>query len=113
MKEFKFDYDEENDNLFVYLDGETSSGAVELGNFVFDFNDKEELVAIEILEATEVLSKLISKIIKLSKIKELKTEIISFRNMKAINFAIRTNDQIETANIVIPRIRNESPSLSY
>ena len=38
MKEFKFSYDEGNDDLFVYLDGSKSEGAVEIGDFVFDFN---------------------------------------------------------------------------
>ena len=34
MKDFKFSYDEESDDLFIYLDGAKSSGAVEIGDFV-------------------------------------------------------------------------------
>jgi uncharacterized protein YuzE len=114
MKSFKFDYDQENDDLFVYLEGSKSKGSVELGSFVFDFDEKENLVAVEIFNAREVLSKLVSKILELSKIKALQANIINFRNMDAIQFKITLEDnRIETANIIIPRIKEESPALSY
>ena len=38
MKDFKFDYDEENDDLFIYLEGKKSAGAVEIGDFIVDFD---------------------------------------------------------------------------
>jgi len=113
MKKFDFDYDEENDDLFIYLEGSKSRGSVEVGSFIFDFDEKENLTSIEILNAKEVLSKLVSKILVLSKIKELKAEVINFRNMEAIQFRITTDTQTATANILVPRIREESPSLSY
>jgi len=37
MEDFKFDYDSENDDLFIYLPKVKSAGAVEMGNFIFDF----------------------------------------------------------------------------
>lgn len=113
MKEFKFDYDKNNDDLFIYLPDSKSAGAVEIGNFVFDFDKNENLVAIEIFEASKVLSKLISKIIELTNIKELKANIINFRNMNAIQISITTDSTNATANLIIPAIREESPSLQY
>jgi len=113
MKDFKFDYDKEHDDLFIYLDRSKSKGAIELGNFVFDFDKNENLVAIEIFEASKVLSKLLAKIIELNKIKELKAEVINFRNMAAIQIKITTDSGQDTANITIPRIKEESPALNY
>ncbi len=113
MEKFNFDYDSENDDLFVYLEGKKSSGAIELGNFILDFDDKYNLVAMQILNVSEVLSKILSKIIEISKIKEIKMEIINFRNMDAIKFKISDNNTEENANILIPHIREESPVLRY
>ncbi|MBU0957732.1 MAG: DUF2283 domain-containing protein [Nanoarchaeota archaeon] len=113
MRDFKFDYDEENDDLFIYLDGAKSKGAVEIGNFVFDFDESENLVAIEIFEASGVFSKLLAKMIELTNIKELKAEIINFRNMAAIQIKITTDSGNDTANITIPCIKEDSPALSY
>jgi len=113
MKDFKFSYDKDNDDLFIYLPESKSAGSVEIGNFVFDFDKDERLVAIQIIEASKVLSKLVSKILELSKIKELKADIISFRNMAMIRIEITTDSAKETANITIPRIKEQSPSLRY
>ena len=110
MKNFEFSYDSENDDLFVYLKGEKSVGAVELGNFVFDFDKKRQLVAFEIIDASETLSKLLSKMLEISKIREMKAELVNFRNMASIRISIDDDN----ATIVIPNIKRESsPALSY
>ena len=114
MKKFKFDYDKENDDLFVYLPNKKSKGAIELGNFVLDFDGKGNLVALQIFEASKVLSKLLSKFFKLAKIKELKINVVNFRNMATIQIRIITDSTKETANIIVPRIRQKkSPALDY
>lgn len=113
MRNFSFDYDETSDDLFVYLEGQKSKGAVELGNFVLDFDEKGNLVAMEILDASKFLSKVLSKMIILTKIKEMKTEIINFRNMDAIRFEITTDSDKATAHILVPHIKEKSPALIY
>ena len=113
MKEFKFSYDKENDDLFIYLPDSKSKGAVEIGNFVFDFDEKEDLVAIQVLEASEILSRLISKIIELTKITEIRADLINFRNMAFIKMEIKSGSEKETINMPIPKIKTESPSLNY
>tara|TARA_Y100000310_G_C20016031_1_gene505184 strand:- start:26 stop:367 length:342 start_codon:yes stop_codon:yes gene_type:complete len=113
MKDFKFNYNEESDDLFIYLPEKKSAGAVELGNFIFDFDSNEELVAIEILEASEVLSKLIKKLIELTKIKSIKAEVIKFRNNDALNIEVEFEGGKEKVPIIIPRVREESPALKY
>jgi len=113
MKEFKFDYDKENDDLFIYLEGAKSKGAVEIGNLVIDFDENENLVGLEIFEASEILSKFLSRVIELSKIKGLEAEATDFRNMASIKLKITTDNFSETTNIVLPRIIEQSPALNY
>ena len=113
MEKFNFSYDTENDDLFVYLEGKKSSGAIELGNFILDFDNNGDLVAMQILNASEVFSRILSRIIEISKIKEIKMEIINFRNMDAIRFSISDNKTEEKTNILIPHIREKSPVLEY
>jgi len=111
MKKFNFSYDEVNDDLFVYLEDNKSKGAVEMGNFVFDFDEQENLVAIQIFEASKILSKIISKIIELTKIREIKAEITNFRNMTAMKIKISTDSSVGEGIIAIPSIKEHSPAL--
>jgi hypothetical protein len=85
-----------------------------MGNFVFDFDEKENLVGMEITDASEVLSKLVSKFLELTNIKELKAEVVNFRNIVTIQLVIITEKGRDTANIIVPRIKQEtSPALIY
>jgi len=111
MEKFNFDYDSENDDLFVYLEGKKSAGGVELGNFILDFDKKGDLVAIQILNISEVLNKFFSKIKDISAVKEIKTDIVNFRNMDGIKFWISTDTSEESVNFLIPHIRERSPVL--
>ena len=85
MKQFKFDYDVNNNDLFIYLEGKKSKGSIELGNFILDFDEKGDLVAIQILNISEILKKFFNKIKNASQIKNIKTEKVNFRNMEGIN----------------------------
>jgi len=113
METFNFDYDSDNDDLFVYLEGKKSAGAIELGNFILDFDKNGDLVAIQILNATDIFAKILSRMIQVNKLKKVQVEIINFRNMDAIKFKIMTNSEEETANILIPHIKEKSPALKY
>ena len=111
MIEFKVDYDLENDDLFVYLDGAKSKGAVEVGNFVFDFGENGDLVAIEIIDAKETLGVLMSKVVELGNIREFRAEATNFRNMASVKFIIADDKMSETANVLVPRVVEGSPVL--
>lgn len=113
MEKFNFSYDLESDDLFVYLEGKKSSGAVELGNFVLDFDSKGDLVAMQIINFSEMLNKFFSKIKEASKISEIRTEIINFRNIDGIKFKIIADGKEETANFLIPHIKEKSPVLTH
>lgn len=112
MKDFKFSYDEVSDDLFIYLEGKKSVGAVEMGDFVFDFDEHENLVALQILNASEVLSKLVSRVISLTHINAIQANVIKFRNMNAIDIHVQLADRKEHVPIVIPRITRSSPVLA-
>jgi uncharacterized protein YuzE len=110
MKEFNFNYDLENDDLFVYLEEKKSAGAIELGNFILDFDEYGNLVAMQILNVSDVFRKILSKI-NPNNINQMQVEIINFRNMDAIKFKVSSDRESETANILIPHIRERSPVL--
>lgn len=45
MKKFEFDYDAQNDDLFVYDKETKSTASVEIGDVVLDFGRSKGLVA--------------------------------------------------------------------
>lgn len=114
MQDFKFDYDVENDSLFAYLENSNSGGAVEIGDFTFDFDKSGNLVAIEIFNASEILNSVLSKMIEIAKLKEFKVEIFNFRNNRTtIRFRVSDGIESEFASIIIPRVTEKSPALQY
>lgn len=115
MIDFKFSYDQDNDDLFVYLENKKSAGAIEFGNFIFDFDEKGNLVAMQIIEASQTFSKLMKKIINFAEMTGIKVEAVNFRNMEAVNMKITTPKETTNTNILVPNIRSKtkSPALSY
>lgn len=113
MEKFNFSYDSSSDDLFIYLEGKKSKGAVEIGNFVLDFDSNGDLVAIQILNAHSVLSKVLSNVVKMNMIREIRAQVINFRNMEVIQFQITTDKGKENANIFIPNIKEKSPVLQF
>jgi len=111
MKEFKMDYDKENDDLLMYLDGTESFGGVELGDLIVDFDKKGNLVGMEILNASVFFSKAISNLIEITKIKTVEIEIVNFRNMSALQMKINMPNQTYRYTVLIPRISQSSPAL--
>src|SRR3989339_828052 len=100
--------------VYVKMQDFKSKGAVEIGDFVFDFDGKGNLVAMEIFNASEILKIVLSRMIELAKIKEFKIEIFNFRNNRtSIRFSIDDGIKREFANIIIPRINEKSPALQY
>jgi uncharacterized protein YuzE len=111
MKKYNFDYDRDNDDLFIFENGKKSRGAIEVGNFVIDFDEDENFVGLEITDAYEVLSKVFSKMIELTKITDLSVDAVNFRNMASLKLKITADSETETANIILPSIKNKSPEL--
>ena len=113
MQNFKSSYDKENDDLFLYLDGSKSKGSIELGNFVFDLDENQNIVGIQIFEASPVLSRLLSNLVQLTIIKEIKIESNSFKNMRAVKINITTSSGKSEGVIALPDLNFQSPALEY
>ena len=111
MKDFKVSYDNESDDLFAYLEGTKSAGAVEIGDFIFDFDKEGDFVGMQILNASDVLSKLIKKMVSLSNLENARVSIINFRNMTAVEVSFK--DEKESVPIIVPRVKKRSPVLDY
>jgi uncharacterized protein YuzE len=91
MTKFDFDYDENNDSLFIYKKGSVSKNSIELGNFVYDYDASGQIVGIEVLSAIETFSyisgqKIFAKL--LENIKTVNVEIKQVKNLIMIKIII-------------------------
>jgi len=86
-----FDYDYENDSLYIYFANKKARESFELDNFIIDVGEKGEIVGIEILDASEMLKKIwdydISKEM-LKKIKNVKMSIGYSRDLMIIKIIL-------------------------
>jgi uncharacterized protein YuzE len=57
MKETYFDYDSENDSLFVYRKAKIR-GSIDIGYFVIDISSEGRVIGVEILNVSKVLKNL-------------------------------------------------------
>jgi uncharacterized protein YuzE len=103
MQIFEFDYDSEHDALFIYSKTKKSKGAVSFGNFIFDFDDEKNLVAIEIMNAREVLSDAMSKELDLKAIDKI--NVSDFKKTGVIKIDIKTKYEKSLNPIIIPNFK--------
>jgi len=57
-KLFKCQYNEKSDILRVLKIGEKIKGSAEIGDFIIDFNKKDQIVGVEILNISELLKQI-------------------------------------------------------
>lgn len=111
----KFDYDSDNDNLYLYDPKSKSKASIEMDDMIIDFNSKNEVSGIELLEASEFFKGLSFKVSKesLEQITSCNIDIIPKGNFFMIKFIIslKENKSIETP-IYIPTIHEQSPALA-
>ncbi len=110
IKKFKFDYDSQNDSLFVYNSKSKSKASVELDDIIIDYDSKKEISAIEVLNASNFFVG-INKT-KLKSLIECKVEILHKKNFIVIKFdlLLQSNEQI-IVPIYIPTIHESSPAV--
>jgi len=93
MKNYKFSYDKEFDDLFIFDSNSKSKGSVELGDIILDFNTKKEFVGIQLMNASRLLQDISGEInidIILEHLKECRIETITKNNLLIIKiFLIR------------------------
>ena len=112
MKNINFDYDTENDSLFIYDSNSKSKASVEMDDFIIDFNSNKEICAIEILNASGFFQELDVKE-PLNEIENCKMNITnkeSFFFIKFI-FTFKSKRELKTP-LIIPTIKESSPAIA-
>lgn len=111
----KFDYDSENDSLFIF--DPKSKASIEMDDFIIDFNAKKDISGLELLNASEFLESLdfeekIDIEEALKDIKDCKVDIIKKDNFYVIKFILifGTKQSLATP-LIVPSIKEPSPAL--
>lgn len=116
---FNIDYDKESDDLFLYSE-KNSKGSIEMGNLILDFDVKDELSAIEILNATNFLKDSIAngeeKLITnefLFTLISADVETKQKNNFLFIKIILSGRKGVVSCPINAPLIEEPSPALAY
>lgn len=115
MKKFEFDYDLENDGLFIYNPKTKSKASVEIDDLIIDYDSKKQISAIELLNASKFFKDLNEFEITKETLKEIiecKLEIIPKNNFFMIKFLflLKTKEELITP-VIIPNIHESSPAI--
>ena len=115
MRKFKFDYDPENDNLFLYDPNSKSKASIEIDDLIIDYNSDKEVSGIEILKASSFLKEISSEMpVSLNDVQDCKVEIITKSNFFVIKFMlVFKSKKTLTTPVIVPIINESSPSLAY
>lgn len=115
MHKFNFDYDSENDDLFVFNPKSKSKGSVVIGSLILDFNSKKKLVGIEIEGASSFLAATDKELTKsmLSNLKACKVDIQIDNNLILVKLLLISQQKETLIPIYAPNIAKQSPALSY
>ncbi|MDD5086675.1 MAG: DUF2283 domain-containing protein [Candidatus Nanoarchaeia archaeon] len=116
---FNFDYDFENDSLFLFDPKSKSKASIELDDFIIDFNSHKEVSAIELLNASsffkgiDLQGKTIDKEL-LKDIQDCKIELTPKSNFTIIKFLLLfKSKKLLTTPVFIPTIKESSPAVAY
>ena len=117
MKKFEFDYDKENDDLFIFNKKVKSTASIEIDDLVLDFDRTKGLVGIEIMNATRFLKNLVTdyRISKkaLSGMLSCKVESNTLNNMLFVKMILLMKEEQKIPiNLSVPRITKPSPAMT-
>jgi len=104
VNDAKIDFDYENDILYLYT-GEKVKDSLQIENFVIDFSQDNKIVAIEILDASKILSELSQVDVTkdaLSKIESAGMSVYRGKELIYVLLAIRLSINQESVDIRIP-----------
>ena len=118
MKKFKFSYDKENDDLFLFNPKSKSKGSVELGNIILDYNNKKEFVGIQIMNASKLIKDITNEKIKdirdvLNNLKNSKVDAKIKNNLLTVKIYLYSESKEVSPIISVPSILESSPALAY
>ena len=119
FRKFNFDYDLENDSLFLYDPKSKSKASIEIDDFIIDFNNKKQISGIELLNASAFFRGVKAESVSvdkelLNKIQKCNVEIINKNNFIVIKFILtfKSKQQL-VAPVYVPSISKSSPALAY
>lgn len=104
VKDAKIDFDYENDILYLYT-GEKVRDSLQIEDFIIDFSHDNTIVAIEILDASKILSELSQTNLTkdaLSKIESAGISVYQGKELIYVLLAIRLSINQESVDIRIP-----------
>ncbi|MBU4373783.1 MAG: DUF2283 domain-containing protein [Euryarchaeota archaeon] len=104
VKDAKIDFDYENDILYLYT-GEKVRDSLQIEDFIIDFSHDNTIVAIEILDASKILSELSQADVTkdaLSKIESARMSVYRGKELIYVLLAIRLSINQESMDIRIP-----------
>lgn len=118
MQKFNFSYDEDNDDLFLSNPKSKSKGSIEIGDIIFDYNNKKEFVGIQIIHASNLIRDITEENIQtikqvLNGLKDCKVEAKVKRNLIIVKIVLISKLKEISPVISIPSIRESSPALAY
>ena len=94
----KFDYDELEDDLFVYNPNCKSKSSIEVGDIILDLNNKKELVGIEFMNATNFLGN--KELLK--SLKDCSLEVRKLKGWMILKLKLTSKNRIIEPIINIP-----------
>jgi uncharacterized protein YuzE len=119
MGNFKIDYDQESDDLFLF-NKEKSKGSVEMGDLIIDFNRDGDVVGLEILNAIQFLKDSVNESVQqhitkdfLADLEGCDVEITKKNNFLFIKIILRKQNTEISCPINTPMIAEPSPALAY
>ena len=117
MQKFNFSYDKENDDLFLSRPNAKSKGSVELGDIILDFNNKKELVGIQIMNVSKLFKDITEEKITilrnlLNNLNKCRVEVKPKNNMLLIKIFLFSKVKEIAPVISVPSIMESSPALA-
>ncbi len=118
MQKYKFSYDKDNDDLFLFNPKSKSKGSVELGDLVLDYNTKKELVGVQLMNASKFIKEFIGENVStikehLNNLKECKIDVKPKGNLLIIKIFLIGKPKELAPVISVPNIMESSPALAY
>lgn len=116
LNEFKFDYDPEEDLLYIYDENKKSKGSVEFADLIIDLDKNQNVVALEIFDASRYLSYLTNRRITKKQLKEIEKATLYFSVKKGlilIKFFLPLKKERIPVPIMIQNMHYHSPSLKF
>ena len=116
MARFNFDYDHENDDLFIYSKLAKSHSSVEIDDMILDFDSKGNFAGLEMINAMKFFKYLDAGVDKafLKGLKKCNIDVIKKGNFLMLKLLLVSKKKGEvTAPLLIPTIKKPSPSLAF